>query len=91
LIYGDIAYGSDGECAMSLMNTIASALIGILFASMGLPIAAQAGGTADDISPTAKIPLNYQSWSLFLVCNPRWIINKGDQGIADLYKALQSF
>jgi hypothetical protein len=37
------------------------------------------------------IPRNYQSWSLFLVCNPQWIIGKGDPGIRERFKAYRAF
>ena len=38
---------------------------------------------------TEKRP--YETWSLFLVCNPRWILESGDKGILDLFKAYRAF
>src|SRR6267378_5806054 len=75
---------------MSLRSTRASALIGIIIASMGLPMSARAGAKVE-VTPTEQIPRNYESWSIFLVCNPEWMLNKGDQGIADLFKAYKAF
>jgi hypothetical protein len=42
-------------------------------------------------STTQAIPRNYDSWSLFLVCNPGWIINKGDPGIQKLFAAYKAY
>jgi hypothetical protein len=48
-------------------------------------------GAIAPLSPKSEIPRDYESWSLFLICNPKWILDKGDQGIADLYKAFNAF
>ena len=35
-----------------------------------------------ELIPTTEIPHSgYGSWSLFLVCNPAWIIENGDAGV----------
>jgi hypothetical protein len=33
----------------------------------------------------------YKSWSLFLVCNPEWILANGDDGIGKLFRAYKAF
>src|ERR1700737_4544399 len=33
----------------------------------------------------------YKSWSLFLICNPRWMLENGDKGIRDLFIAYYAF
>jgi hypothetical protein len=36
-----------------------------------------------EVMPTVEIPKEgYGSWSLFLICNPAWIIKNGDKGIS---------
>jgi hypothetical protein len=62
---------------------------------------ARAGPTLDDhrvglavatpLHPRAEIPVDYSSWSLFLICNPAWIFENGDQGIETLHKQFLAF
>ncbi len=44
-----------------------------------------------EVTPTIAIPKNHSTWSLFLVCNPAWILQNGDQGIAELFKQYKAF
>jgi hypothetical protein len=44
-----------------------------------------------ELIPTAEIPHSYKSWSLFLVCNPAWIIQNGDKGIGELFFRYRAF
>jgi hypothetical protein len=44
-----------------------------------------------ELIPTAEIPHSYKSWSLFLVCNPAWIIQNGDNGIGELFRQYKAF
>jgi len=46
---------------------------------------------AFEVSPTDQIPRDYGTWSLFLVCNPAWIVTNGDAGIADLFRRYRAF
>ena len=39
--------------------------------------------------PIAKA--HYKSWSLFLICNPGWILVNGDDGILKLFSAYKAF
>ncbi len=34
---------------------------------------------------------HYKSWSLFLICNPSWIVANGDEGIGKLLRAYEAF
>lgn len=45
----------------------------------------------NEVVPTVEVPRGYSSWSLFLVCNPAWILQNGDQGVADLFHQYQAF
>jgi hypothetical protein len=40
---------------------------------------------------TEPIPKNYQSWSLFLICNPQWLAAENEARLASLYKHFNSF
>jgi hypothetical protein len=70
---------------------VVSVLIGLLITNMEPAVRALAQDGAAQVTPTKKIPPDYKSWSLFLICNPSWIVDKGDQGIADLFKAYKAF
>jgi hypothetical protein len=36
---------------------------------------------------TDPIPMGFRSYSLFLICNPGWILANGDEGIGKLFNA----
>jgi hypothetical protein len=57
---------------------------------MGLPVSARAQA-AYEVVPTAQIPRSYESWSLFLICNPKWMLDKGDKGVVELFNAYKAF
>jgi len=44
-----------------------------------------------ELIPTAEIPHGYKSWSLFLICNPAWIVQNGDKGIEELFYQYKAF
>jgi hypothetical protein len=44
-----------------------------------------------EVIPTSEIPQDYSSWSIFLVCNPAWIIQSGDKGVAELFNQYKAF
>jgi hypothetical protein len=46
---------------------------------------------AFEVEPTVEIPRDYESWSLFLICNPAWVLQNGDQGIEELFRAYKVF
>jgi hypothetical protein len=37
------------------------------------------------------IPKDYQSWSLFLICNPQWYLAESEQKLAGLHQQFRSF
>jgi hypothetical protein len=41
--------------------------------------------------PEAIPKAHYKSWSLFLICNPSWILANGDEGIGKLFRAYTAF
>jgi hypothetical protein len=44
-----------------------------------------------ELTPTTEIPRSYKSWSLFLICNPAWIVENGDKGIEELFHRYKAF
>ena len=44
-----------------------------------------------EVIPTEQIPQGYESWSLFLICNPAWIVQNQDEGIATLFAQYRAF
>jgi hypothetical protein len=61
-------------------------------------IACVANGSSDaraqvriELTPTTEIPRSYKSWSLFLICNPAWIVENGDKGIEELFHRYKAF
>jgi len=46
---------------------------------------------AYEVMPLQQIPRGYDSWSLFLVCNPAWLLENGDRGVAELFRAYKAF
>ena len=46
---------------------------------------------AFEVMPTVEIPRNYESWSIFLICNPAWVLQNGDRGIEQLFQAYKVF
>src|SRR6266481_9537493 len=70
--------------------SVKSCLAACVFACFA-PTAATAQ-QAFEVIPTVSIPReNYNTWSLFLVCNPAWIVQNGDNGIAELFNQYRAF
>ena len=44
-----------------------------------------------EVMPTEQIPSDYESWSLFLICNPAWIVQSRDEGIGTLFDQYKAF
>ncbi|MDH3445908.1 MAG: hypothetical protein OEN50_18430 [Deltaproteobacteria bacterium] len=40
---------------------------------------------------TEPIPKNYRSWSLFLICNPQWLLAGSEARLANLYEHFNAF
>ena len=45
----------------------------------------------EEVTPTAEISPGFDSWSLFLVCNPAWLVENGDPGIKELFWRYRAF
>ncbi|PYX82341.1 MAG: hypothetical protein DMG70_15405 [Acidobacteria bacterium] len=43
------------------------------------------------VSRTGKIPKNFKTYSLFLVCNPQWLAPEKSEGLYELYKQFENF
>src|SRR5262245_2609085 len=70
-----------------------SALFGVCIwgvSALTAPSGVSAQGRAE-LKPTTEIPRSYKSWSLFLVCNPAWIVKNGDRGLTELYYQFKAF
>ena len=37
------------------------------------------------------IPKQYQSWSIFLICNPQWLMSENDAKLSGLHQQFRSF
>ncbi len=42
-----------------------------------------------EVMPTVEIPHNYDSWSLFLICNPAWLAPQRRRGHSSALRAVQ--
>src|SRR2546430_17349485 len=43
------------------------------------------------VSRTGKIPKNFKTYSLFLVCNPQWLDPEKSQRLYELHKQFENF
>src|SRR6266850_8239395 len=43
------------------------------------------------VTPTGPIPKGFKTYSLFLICNPRWLDPGNDVDLLELYKQFQIF
>jgi hypothetical protein len=43
------------------------------------------------VSETGKIPKNFKTYSLFLVCNPEWLVPEKSGGLYRLYQQFENF
>jgi hypothetical protein len=75
-----IKIGLFASLCLVLVNSIPSAA----FDAQNVP-------TVHAISRTNNNGRSYKSWSLFLICNPGWMLRSGDEGIRDLFKAYSAF
>jgi hypothetical protein len=65
-------------------------LAGLLILASPIPLHVQVASW-ESVLTTDAIPKGYKSWSLFLVCNPSWILANGDEGIRELFRAYKAF
>jgi hypothetical protein len=83
-----------GEVPMRLIRLTISGFLAL--ALLAVPLVANAQGY-EEVFPTGEIPRQsrwtgeYKSWSLFLVCNPEWLMPAKDQDLAGLYSWFKRF
>jgi hypothetical protein len=65
--------------------------LAIILIVLSTTTAVYASAADEDVPPGQQLPHGYKTWSLFLVCNPRWIAENRDLGIAELYRAYKAF
>ena len=66
-----------GEMRKIIRSAVLRTLYGpILAICLGTDAGAQ---ESFEVEPTVEIPQNYDSWSLFLICNPAWLARNGDE------------
>ena len=63
----------------------------IIVAILVVPLGHVSAQQRFEVEPTVEIPRDYDSWSLFLICNPAWVLQNGDQGIEELFSAYKVF
>jgi hypothetical protein len=49
------------------------------------------GAMAMGFGPTEEIPGQYTTWSLFLVCNPKWLMPARSEDLGNLYRQFKRF
>jgi hypothetical protein len=77
---------------MKSKNMARRFLAWMVFALLLLPpglVCAQA--VWESIGAGQAIPKGYQSWSLFLICNPQWYLAESEQKLARLHERFMSF
>ncbi len=63
-------------------------ILGGLALDSGTEVRAQA---LEEVTPTVSISRGFDSWSLFLICNPAWLVENGDRGIGELFSRYKAF
>src|SRR6267378_661897 len=73
------------------MAKIRASLLAILFLSLigSVRLCAQESAEATHFEPIPKD--HYKTWSLFLICNPRWMADDKTKDLGQLYKAFRAF
>jgi len=63
---------------------IAAALTSAIFNAVNAQALSQ-------VLTTERIPPGYRTYSLFLICNPHWVLANGDSGVGKLFNAYKVF
>lgn len=80
---------TDGDASFAFGYRRWGAIIAITFTC--LTFAAGSTQMKKDLSPQEEIPKNFKTWSLFLVCNPKWLESTTPDTSNNLEKLYQSF
>lgn len=77
-----------GQGARRLSRAVGLSILlcGLLFAH-----SARAQAISELVTSDQPIPEEYKSWSLFLVCNPSWVVPEGESNLESLYNQFQAF
>src|ERR1700722_2641216 len=67
----------------------ALALFALAFTQIALPLSTQTA--VEVVSETGKIPTNFKTYSLFLVCKPQWLVPEKSIGLYQLYQQFENF
>ena len=80
------------KCFARLRGKIVSVtLIGVLLVGGFLPGIALPQDARSLTLHSEPIPKNYQSWSLFLICNPQWLLAESEARLNILYEHFNAF
>jgi hypothetical protein len=63
----------------------------LLAVLISLPSGETLGQNAVKVTRPEPIPTHYKTWSLFLVCNPRWLASDRNHDLKDLHDAFYHF
>lgn len=66
-----------------------AALVGLT--ALALPKPAHAPAAVELIAPYGPIPEGYETWSLFLICNPEWLVTEREDELRALYERFLAF
>ena len=72
-------------------NMLSVALAWVLFVGFFLPGIASPQDARSLTLDSEPIPKNYQSWSLFLICNPQWLLAESEERLNSLYEQFNAF
>lgn len=77
---------------VTAIGVLGAASIVSMGATGAPPSSSQATASAEVVRSTKSIPRDhYQTWSLFLVCNPKWLVSNMSHDLYWLYEQFESF
>jgi hypothetical protein len=75
----------------ALKSWAVCALVTVFIISAVAPFAVYAFTAAELVTRDTPIPKGYKSWSLFLICNPEWLLPQNKDRVTDLYYRFRAF
>lgn len=67
------------------------ASLAVLVLVLSSPAQTRGQAISELVTSDQPIPQEYKSWSLFLVCNPQWVVPEGESALETLYSRFQAF
>ena len=64
---------------------------GLMVLVLCLPLQAKAQQVVELTTPEEAIPATFESWSLFLICNPQWLLPEAKDRLEALYHQFEAF